>query len=155
MTVSGPSAAPLRVLAISCAGRHLAIIASQVQALVTVPCTPPPPGSAPWVGGLADLDDRVAVVVAPFGCDPVAGPHRPMTLVVLNGGGPLPAAVAVDGVGIFAEAIVLPQRDRISIASPTAWLRPCRLSSGQVAVLLDGQAVVQALAMPAAAGAAA
>lgn len=137
---------PRRVVVARCAGRLLAVDQEVVSTVASLTCSPPPPGSAPWVDGLADHEGRLALVMAPFGTQAGDEARRPVLALLLTGAEQPAIAMRIDGNAGFGDAAPRPATERLSAACPASWLRPCRLDDGRDAVLIDTQAVRSAWA---------
>ncbi len=142
------------------AGEHLLAFPSAATAhLASCPCSPPPPGAAPWLGGVAVWQEQVLWVLDPVGlsrsdpCQATAGARDRLVVVVdsrvESGDGHGGWGVLISTPAGLAQAT--PIAGELMTTCPAPWLRPCLLHHGRRAWLVDTVAIAADLQRAAAA----
>jgi len=130
------------------AGEHLLAFPSAATGLISAcVCSPPPPGGAPWLGGVAPLRGQLIWVLDPVGlCRNEIRPAGERLVVVIDGGGPHAGwGVAISAPSALADAT--PIRGEVLATCPKDWVRPCLLNDGRRAWLIDSATISTALGL--------
>jgi hypothetical protein len=144
MSPTAHPAPTTRVLNAIAGAQTLALPSGATGLITACPCSPPPPGAAPWLGGVALWQGRVIWVVDPVGlCRVPSETGERLIVVVEAGADAFGWGVAISAPAVLADAALI--GGEIFAGCPSGWLRPALLGDGRRVWLADTAVISAAL----------
>lgn len=145
MLSPAPHLPTTRVLTAVAGAQLLALPSGATGRIATCRCSPPPPGAAPWLGGVALIGQQVIWAIDPVGlCRSTPATSGERLLVVVQAGGTSAGwGVVISAAATLADATVV--GGDVLAGCPGGWLQPALLADGRRAWLVHPTAITNAL----------